>query len=91
MQETFVDLGPFVKAFSTKRGVAVVDFITHAHTLQYVYLLWVCLAQYPVCSVSTKVVSAKCYISSIRESFLTRKFPTMRYLFAGVLFKPFCP
>ena len=35
---------------------------------------------FPVCGESTKVFSAKYYISLIRESFLPRKFPTIRYI-----------
>ena len=65
----FVYLGPFVKVFFTKRGEAIVSFITHANTVEHVHRLWVCLAQYPVCGESTKVFSSKSYISSIRESF----------------------
>ena len=78
----FVDLGAFMKVFSTKKGCEHQWFIVHTHTLLHYTACssivgQVCLSQYPVCGESTKVFSAKSYISSIRESFLPRKFPVI--------------
>ena len=47
----------------------------------YVYPVSQPCMLYPVGGESTKVFSTKSYISLIRESFLPRKFPAVRYAF----------
>ena len=74
----FMDLGAFVKVFSTIKGHKDSRFIAHAHILLHYTRLLVCLSQYPVCVESTKVFFVQSYISLIHESFLPRKFLALR-------------
>ena len=73
----FVDLGPSVKVFSTKKRRVLNGFLAY-YTIQHVHKLWVCLSRYPVGGESTKVIFVKSHISLIRESFLPRTIPAIR-------------